>query len=62
MIALYFNVFVLIAQTFEHVPAAHALAPTGTEAPFKIAQLILLIIAIILITMAAKRFRPTLPS
>src|SRR5215467_11377290 len=28
MIALYFNVFVLVAQLFEHVPAIHALAPT----------------------------------
>ena len=39
MIALYFNVFVLVAQLFEHVPAIHALAPTQTEGPFKIAQL-----------------------
>src|SRR5260370_14365520 len=39
MIALYFNVFVLIAQTFEHVPVFHALAPTGTETPFKVAEL-----------------------
>jgi hypothetical protein len=31
MIALYFNVFVLIAQLFEKVPAFHALAPTQTE-------------------------------
>ena len=57
MIALYFNVFVLIAQTFEHVPAFHALAPTGTETPFKVAQLLLLILFIVLITAAAKKFR-----
>jgi hypothetical protein len=57
MIALYFNVFVLIAQTFEHVPVFHALAPTGTETPFKIAQLLLLILFILLITKAAKAFR-----
>ncbi len=57
MIAQYFNVFVLIAQLFEHVPALHALAPTGTEAPFKIAQLLLLILFIVLITGAAKKFR-----
>jgi hypothetical protein len=57
MIALYFNCFVLIAQSFMKVPALHALAPTGTEAPFKIAQLLLLVITIILIVMAAKRFR-----
>jgi hypothetical protein len=57
LIALYFNVFVLIAQLFEHVPAIHALAPTGTETPFKIAQLTLLILTIVLITLAAKKFR-----
>jgi hypothetical protein len=61
MIALYFNVFVLVAQLFEKVPAIHALAPTQTEPPFKIAQLLLLILTIVLITLAAKRFRSPLP-
>jgi hypothetical protein len=61
LIALYFNVFVLVAQLFEKVPAIHALAPTQTEPPFKIAQLLLLILAIVLITLAAKRFRRPLP-
>jgi hypothetical protein len=60
MIALYFNVFVLVAQLFEKVPAIHALAPTQTEAPFKIAQLILLILFIAFITAAARKFRPAL--
>jgi hypothetical protein len=63
MIALYFNVFVLIAQTFEHVPTFHALAPTGTETPFKVAQLLLLVLFAVLISAAAKKFRnPTLAS
>jgi hypothetical protein len=57
MIALYFNVFVLIAQTFEHVPVFHALAPTGTETPFKVAQLLLLVLFAMLISAAAKKFR-----
>ena len=57
MVALYFNVFVLIAQLFEHVPALHALAPTATEAPFKIAQLVLLILFVFLISATAKKFR-----
>jgi hypothetical protein len=60
MIALYFNVFVLVAQLFEHVPAIHALAPTQSEAPFKIAQLLLLILFVAFITVAAKKFRPVL--
>jgi len=63
MIALYFNVFVLIAQTFEHVPAFHALAPTGTETPFKVAQTLLLVLFIVLITTAARKFRtPLVPA
>jgi hypothetical protein len=61
MIALYFNCFVLVVQTFLKVPAAHALAPTGTEGPFKIAQLILLVVFIVLTTMAAKKFRAYTP-
>ena len=60
MIALYFNVFVLIAQMFEHVPALHALAPTGTETPFKVAQTLLLVLFIVLIAAAAKKFHNTL--
>jgi hypothetical protein len=63
MIALYFNVFVLIAQIFEHVPTFHALAPTGTETPFKVAQLLLLVLFIVLTTAAAKKFRsPLVPA
>jgi hypothetical protein len=60
MLALYFNVFVLVVQLFEKVPAIHALAPTQTEAPFKIAQLLLLILFITFITAAARKFRPAL--
>jgi hypothetical protein len=61
MIALYFNVFVLVAQLFEHVPAIHTLAPTQTEAPFKTAQLLLLVVFAVLIGAAAKRSR-TVPA
>ncbi len=39
IIALYFNVFVFIAQLFMKVPALHDLAPTGKEPPFLIAQI-----------------------
>jgi hypothetical protein len=60
MVALYFNVFVLVAQLFEKVPAIHALAPTQTEGPFKIAQLLLLILFAVFITAAAKKFQPVL--
>jgi hypothetical protein len=57
-IALYFNCFVLVVQSFEKVPALHALAPTQKEPPFGIAQLLLLVLFIGLTVMAVKRFRP----
>jgi len=58
MIALYLNVFVLIAQLFDKVPALRALAPTKTEAPFKEAQLALLIAFVVLTILAAIKFHP----
>jgi hypothetical protein len=42
--ALYFNFFVLVVQSFRKVPALHELAPTQSEPPFAIAQLIVLIV------------------
>ena len=57
MIALYLNVFVLIAQAFLKVPALNSVAPTGAETPFKVAQAILLTVFIGLGTWAAMRFR-----
>jgi len=56
-LALYFNVFVLIVQSFMKVPALRALAPTQKESPFLIAQLTVLLAFIWLTTLATKRFR-----
>src|SRR6266566_3989879 len=42
--ALYLNVFVLIAQMFQKIQSLRALAPTRTEAPFQIAELIVLLL------------------
>lgn len=44
--ALWLNLFVLVVQSFLKVPALNALAPTGTELPFAIAQGTLLIVMI----------------
>jgi hypothetical protein len=55
--ALYFNVFVLVVQSFEKVPALRALAPTQTEPPFAIAQIVVLAIFVALTIFAVKRFR-----
>jgi hypothetical protein len=57
VIALYFNVFVLIVQLFEKVPALNALAPTQSEPPFKITQLGALIFFVVLGIFATIRFR-----
>ncbi len=57
MIGFYLNVFVLVAQGFMKVGPLHALAPTGTEPPFLIAQVIVMVIFIVLTIFAVKKFR-----
>jgi len=57
MLAQYFNFFVLIVQSFEKVPALRTLAPTQSEAPFKIAQLLALLLFAVLTILAFRRFR-----
>ena len=56
--ALYFNVLVLIVQSFQKVPALHALAPTQSEPPFLIAQGSALVVFLVVGFFAASRFRP----
>ena len=56
--ALYFNVFVLVVQSFEKVPSLRALAPTQKEPPFAVAQIVVLLLFVVLTGFAAKRFRP----
>jgi hypothetical protein len=58
MAALYLNVFVLVFQLFLKVPSIHALAPTQSEPPFAIAQITVMILFIVLIIFAVKKFRP----
>ena len=57
-IALYFNVFVFVVQSFEKVPALRALAPTQKEPPFGITQLLVLILFVVATVFAVRRFRP----
>jgi hypothetical protein len=61
VIALYLNVFVFIVQLFRKVPALKALAPTQSEAPFKVAQLVALVLFVVLASSAAIRFRSEQP-
>ena len=56
VIALYLNVFVLIAQFFMKIPALKALAPTQSEPPFLGTQVVVMLIFIVLGFLAAKRF------
>jgi hypothetical protein len=58
VLTLYFNVFVGIVQSFEKIPALNAMAPTQTEQPFKLTQLSVLGLFIMLGFVAAIRFRP----
>jgi len=57
VVALYFNCFVLVVQSFEKVPALKALAPTQTEPPFAIAQLVVLGLFVYAGIQAVRRFR-----
>jgi len=57
VIALYFNVFVAVVQAFEKVPALKVMAPTQTEPPFKLTQLVVLALFVVLGIVAAIRFR-----
>jgi hypothetical protein len=57
MVALYLNVFVLIVQLFQKVPALKALAPTQSEPPFAVTQLVVLALFVVLTIMAAIKFR-----
>jgi hypothetical protein len=47
VIALYFNFFVLIVQSFQKIPFLNAFAPTGTELPFALTQGVALIAFIV---------------
>ncbi|MDR3495560.1 MAG: hypothetical protein P4L82_13265 [Ancalomicrobiaceae bacterium] len=57
VVALYFDVFVLVAQLFQKVHALKALAPTGSEPPFAIVQLIVLVAFVYLGYLSFRRFR-----
>ncbi len=56
MVALYLNVFVLVAQLFMKVPALRALAPTQSEPPFVAAHVTVLLLFVVLSVLATIRF------
>ena len=60
MISLYFNVFVLVIQSFLKIPALTALAPGNppTGPAFAVVQGLVLLFFVIVIIGAVRRFRP----
>jgi len=56
VVALYLNVFVLVVQAFQKVPALSALAPTQSEPPFQLVQLVVFGIFGWLAVAAVRRF------
>ena len=61
MLALYLNVFVLVVQAFQKVPALKALAPTQSESPFAVTQVVVLVLFFILTAVATIKFRTDEP-
>ena len=53
--SLFFDVFVLVAQSFAKIPALKQLAPTGGEPPFAIAELVVLAAFIVMAILAIRR-------
>jgi hypothetical protein len=56
VLALYLNVFVLIVQLFQKVPALKVLAPKGSEPPFLLTQLVVLVLFVALGIVTTIRF------
>ena len=57
VLAVYFNVFVTVVQAFGKIGFLHALAPTGKEPPFVVAQLLALVLFVVIGAMAFRRYR-----
>jgi hypothetical protein len=55
--ALWFNVFVLIVQSFQKLPFLHVLAPTQSERPFLMAQGVTFVFFVVVGIAAAIKFR-----
>jgi hypothetical protein len=56
LLGTYLLAFVTIVQAFQKIPALHALAPTQSELPFAVAQLLLLAVFLGLGFVAIRKF------
>jgi hypothetical protein len=57
VLAVYFNIFVFVAQAFQKIGFLHAFAPTGKEPPFLIAQLVALALFVVIGVAAIRGYR-----
>jgi len=60
VLSFYLNFFVLIAQSFQKIPALNAFAPTGSEPPFAITQGIALLALVIAGVLSLRTFKPAI--
>jgi hypothetical protein len=58
VVALYFNVFVGIVQAFRKLPFLTPLAPTQSEPPFLVTQLVVMALFIVVGFVAVRSFHP----
>jgi hypothetical protein len=56
LLALYLNVFVAVTQSFQKLPFLQPLAPTQSEPPFVIAQVVVMVIFVVLGFMTVRSF------
>ena len=56
--ALYLNAFVGVVQAFQKLPVLNTLAPTQSEPPFVIAQVVVLVLFVVLGIAAVRTFHP----
>ncbi|HTC16793.1 MAG TPA: hypothetical protein VK695_13405 [Steroidobacteraceae bacterium] len=61
VVAVYLNAFVGVVQAFQKIGFLHALAPTGKEPPFLVAQLLTLALFVAIGVMAFKRLPAARP-
>jgi hypothetical protein len=58
VLALYLNVFVGVVQAFQKLSFLQPLAPTQSEPPFLVAQLVVMAVFVVLGIVAVRRFHP----
>jgi len=57
VVALYFNVFILVIQLFRRVPVFQAIAPTQSEPPVQVAQSLVLVVFVAIAVGAVRKTR-----